>query len=274
MKKTIVAMSDLHVGGRFAIAPKGFQTSLGTIHKLNLGQEYLLACYEYLLGCLPKRVDALIINGDVIQGTQRARDIWEPDDVFQARAAVQLLKPLAKRARKVYITRGTLWHSGEGNLAEELVGEGLKAEMWGSSYCHPWLHLDIEGVKFDIAHHQSVMTRYRTSSLAKEIQFAPLIKEWGGEADLIIRSHSHHFLYVNIEGQLALALPGWQLQNVFLQMSKLPSRNFAKFLGAVRIDIWPEQKTEAPQDASEYISVKPILYPHPPLAQEVLYDKA
>jgi len=270
--KTIVAMGDIHVGDSFAVCPTGFETSLGTIHELGRGQAYLLKCFEDLLVQLPKRFDILIINGDTIQGIRQPRDIWEPNEVFQARAAIELLKPLARRARKVYVTRGTLWHSGEGNLAEELVGEGLKAEKWGNSYCHPWLHLNIEGVKLDISHHQSVMSGYRASSLSREIQFAPLLDDWGGDADLIIRSHSHHFLFVNIEGRLAISLPGWQLQNIFLQMSKLPSRNFPKFLGAVKVMVWPERKLSPPQDASEFISLKPLLYPHPPLAQETPFQ--
>lgn len=273
MTKTIVAIGDVHVGDRFALAPPDFQTSLGTTYILNRGQSYLLDCFEHMQKQLPKRFDILLINGDVIQGTRRARDIWEPDDVFQARAAVALLKPLARRARKTYITRGTLWHSGEGNLAEELVGEALGAEKWESSYCHPWLHLNLDDVKLDIGHAQSVMTRYRTSSLDREIQFAPLIKEWGGGADLIVRSHSHHFLFVNIEGKLALSLPGWQLQNVFLQLSKLPSRNFPKFLGAARINIWPKRKGGGQQDAGEYIAISPMLYPHPPLVQEIPFGQ-
>ena len=270
--KTIVAIGDVHVGDRFAVAPLNFQTSLGTEHELDQGQSYLLGCFEHFQKQLPKKFDILLINGDVIQGTRQARDVWEPDDVFQSRAAAELLKPLAKRARKTYVVRGTLWHGGEGNQAEELVGEALGAEKWESSYCHPWLHLNLDGVKLDVSHAQSIMTRYRTSSLDREIQYAPLLREWGGEADLIIRSHSHHFSFVNIEGKLALSLPGWQLQNVFLQLSKQPSRNFPKFLGGARIDIWPKRKEGDRQDASEYITVKPILYPHPLLTQEILIE--
>lgn len=269
-KFTSLCIGDLHVGDRWAIAPVGFQTSLGHKHQLNMGQRFVLECFRDMSERLPQRVDLLVVDGDVIQGNRRARDIWEPDPVFQARAAAQLLSPLAKRARKVYVLRGTEWHSGEGGQAAELVGEKLGAESDGSSYCWPWLHLDIGGIHVDVSHHQSVMTRYRTSSLAREIQFAALIAEWGGRADVIIRGHSHHFLCMNIEGDVGVSLPGWQLQNVFLQMSKMPSRRFAKWLGAVRIDFYPEKKTEPPQDAGEYIKIMPLLYAHPGLRSQAL----
>jgi hypothetical protein len=57
MKVTGVAISDLQVGSAFAIFPPGFTGSTGSEIKLNIGQEYLLECWDWMLDQLPTRLD-------------------------------------------------------------------------------------------------------------------------------------------------------------------------------------------------------------------------
>jgi hypothetical protein len=273
--KTIVAIGDTHAGDSFSICPERFETSVqGAVHRPNKGQKYLLKCHKDVLGRIPERYDALIVNGDIIQGTKEARWLWEPDATFQARAGVEIIRPFAQRADRTYLTQGTTWHSGEGSDAEEKVGESLDADdniqvvKWGSHYCYPFLRLDMDGVRIDIAHHLSYMSRYMASALEREIQFAAMIHEWGGEPDLIIRSHVHHWFYLNAEGRIGVILPSWQLQNIYSQTSTMPTRHFPKWLGAVQINIYPEKKHKPPQNAGEFIEVIPYLYQHPKLLSE------
>jgi len=273
--KTIIATGDWHVGDSFAICPQRFETSVqGEIHKPNRGQKYLLKCFDHFSNSIPERYDILLINGDIIQGTREARGLWEPDALFQARAGVELLKPLAQRAERTCITQGTCWHSGEGAAAEEKAGEQLDADenihviKWGSHYCHPFLRLDIDGIRVDIAHHIAQMTQYRSSAIEREIMNAKLIHEWAETPDLIIRSHIHHFYCLNAEGKIGITLPGWQMWGIYVSTSTLPTRKFPEWLGGVQINLYPERKHKPPQNSGAFIEVLPLLYQHPALISE------
>jgi len=270
MKHTIIALSDMHVGSAFGIFPQDFVLSVGSVATLNVGQEYLLECWNDMLTRIPKRFDVLVLNGDIVDGQQpkqMARELTEPDPAFQVRAAIQLLQPLAKRAKKVFVTRGTSYHVGQGHEFEEHLAELLKAERQGNSYTRDWLLLDVGGARMDFAHHTSHMIRYRTSALSREIQFSFLLNAWK-DCDLIVRSHIHHYIQVNTEGKIAITTPGWQLQPGYAKRSKYPHRMFPKYLGAVQISVWPDRKQGARQHSEEFIATNGILYEHPELGYE------
>jgi len=268
MKRIIAIVSDLHVGSRWGLFPKDFQLSTGSTYQLNKGQEYLLACWKHFQGKLPRRFDILIINGDTVEGQGRrleGRDIIEPDPAWQVRAAVELLTPLAKRAKEVYVTQGTDYHVRPGGQDDEAVAQALGAiPDEAGHHAWDWLLLDVDGVLLDISHHSSTTMRYMTMPGEREIQFARMVADLkGGDADIIIRSHVHHLVVMNVDGDLALTTPAWQLQTRFCRRSRWPNRWLSRLLGGVMLDIEPKRKTGERQDKSEFIHIRPITYPHP-----------
>ena len=268
MKKTILFVSDLHVGSRWGLFPRDFQLSTGEVYQLNRGQEYLLECWEHMLGQMPKRFDALIVNGDAINGPnpkESARDQVEQDPEWQVRAALSLLDPVAKRARETYLTQGSTYHVGEAAEHEERLAWMLGAATDPAGhYAWDWLLLDIGGVLLDIAHHQSVVSRFLAMPLEREQQFAHMAADLkGGAADLIVRSHAHRFMYLNVDGDMALSLPSWQLQTRYARRSRWPNRWLSRLIGGVRVDVFPERKTGQSQDKLNSIAIIPLVYPHP-----------
>lgn len=262
-----VVISDMHVGSAYAVFPPRFQLSTGALASLNTGQQYLLQCWRDFEQRIPDRFEVLILNGDILNGQNKkeaAADLTEVDPAWQQRAALELLGPVAARAEKVWLTQGSTYHSGEVARWEEQLGYQLcaQADPMGH-YAWDWLLLDIEGVRLDVAHHQSVVMRYVTMPLEREQQFDRIIAEWkGGSAHLIVRSHAHRYVEAHVELQQSVATASWQLQSRYVRRGRLPNRMFSQYLGGLWVELHPENVGQPEYCAT----LHPVLYRHPRLA--------
>ena len=268
MRRTGVILSDLHVGSRWAIFPPNFQVSTGELYQLNKGQEYLLSCFHHMEQSLPRRFDFLIINGEHTHGKNPkddARDLIEQAPEFQARAAVELLSPLAKRARAILVTQGSTYHTDVGGQADEECAYLLGAyPAPDGHYAWGWALWNIDGILLDVAHRQSVTIRYGGMPLEREQQFDRMNADIkGGSADIIIRAHTHTYKFLNIDGELSLSTPAWTLQDRFAQMGISPNRTLSRLLGAARIDLYPDKKIPNCKNKEEYIKVACLWYEYP-----------
>jgi hypothetical protein len=226
----VLVLIDLHVGGTCAMMPADFRGSTGARVSLNSGQLYLLECWEHFKKSLPQTIDALVINGDAVEGqnyADEARYLTEVDPSFQARAAAQLLAPLLDLVpdidgkKHVYMTRGSRYHVGRGGNPEEMVGAAINAIPGPDGrHARSWLHLSnlTRGVAFDIAHHQSYTIRYRGMSLEREIGF--YLERVARQGDVppdnlvIVRSHTHvGYRRYEEDGRMAVSTPCWKLQD-------------------------------------------------------------
>ena len=264
----MLIVSDMHVGSAFAPFPEGFTLSTGSVLDLNVGQRYLLTCWQDMLG--RAKFDYLIFNGDIIDGQNKkleARYRVEVDPQWQVSAALELARSLAQTATGIYVTKGTDYHVREAAQDDESFGQRIGAipDPLGH-HAWDWLLLDIEGVFLDIAHHRSSVLRYESMPLEREEQFDLLtadLKE-GGASDVIIRSHGHRYVVVNADGRLSVSTPAWCLQTSYAARSRWPNRWLSRLIGSVQLDIYPKLKTGDPrQDRGEFIEVKSLTYPHP-----------
>lgn len=239
-KLTGVAVSDTHVGSAFGIFPPEFVGSAGSEINLNVGQEYLLKCWDWMLEQIPQRLDFLIVNGDVADGTARKDEgRWrvEPDPDFQVLAAKALFlrgdPPLLHRAKKVYVSRGSAYHSETGARLDEIFAREVGAERDRMGhYASAWRVLSCEGVDIDFAHHRSTHIRYESSPGEREMQFDRMVADIkGGSSDLILRGHGHRLVKLNVDGDLFLATPSWSLQTDFAKMSRWPNRYLSRLIG-------------------------------------------
>ena len=273
--KFLLALSDLHVGSAFGPWPRDFAGSNGATLYLNTGQEYLLSAWGHFIDHLPQTIDVLVINGDAVDGPndkEEGRFVCETDPQFQAYAAHELLRPVVERVketehgRQVYMTRGSRYHVGTGGQAEEHLGLLLHARREPDGrHTHPWLHLSVNDVLFDVAHHQSYAIRNRGMPLEREISFflermARMRQVVPGRA-VIVRSHVHGALRIYTEaGIAAVSTPCWKLQDEFAAMSKYPNRTFSERLGAVGFSIPVEGM----------VDLVPYEYEHPQPICEVI----
>jgi len=257
----VLLLADMHVGSRWGIFPAHCHGSLDTDIQLNTSQQYLLACWERMVQEVSQHDKILLVLvGDIIDGQnlrQEGRFLCEPDPQFQARAARVLLAPLLERATKVYLTRGTPYHTGSAGQDEEFLGEIIGAEKGTDGRCvRGWLLLRIGNVLLDIAHRQSYSLRYRSTTLERELGFA--LERIGAGQDMIaklciVRAHTHIFRLVDDGSNLVISLPSWKLQDEYAQTSVAPNRTLPAWLGAVGLHF----------QGGEISNVIKYLFPHP-----------
>ncbi len=248
--------------------PTDFKLSTGAECNLNRGQKYLMECWQHALLQLPKRIDILILNGDITEGNNvkdEGRGLSEIDPGFQVRAAVQLLKPLAKRCKQVWATRGSQYHVGKGGGAEEAVAEGLGAQSFNGWKATPWLRVEIGGLLFDIGHRQSITIAYRSMPMEREIRFSLEAAARRGERapDVIIRSHAHYGYALFEDGRrYAISTPSFKLMDAYILGSISPNRAMPWSLGMVLLRINDKE------EQGHRLRTCPLLYDHPPLTRD------
>jgi hypothetical protein len=238
--KQILFLSDLHVGGYRSLWPEGgeIETDGGndkTVWPLTRAQEYLWECWNHLLTTLPRKLDAIVVNGDAIQGH---RDPWATKlcaSSFndQEDAAVKLLEPLRKRTDKFFMTAGTKYHQPDFADSERKVAKDLKAQY------SPWLNIHAGKELINVAHGHATGFVYRATMLEREFNFNVLAAKTHQTplATILARAHIHFYaLYSCTEG-CAFFQPCWQLpdESVATRLASFYKQH--PMLGAVLVKI-------------------------------------
>jgi len=265
LSKFVLVLSDLHTGGAFGLMPPETTLSTGSVHQLNVGQQYLWHCWTDMLDKLPERIDLLIINGDAVDGPNKAeagRGVNEPDPLWQAKHAAKMLKyQLVDKSAQIVMTTGSKYHVGYGNETEIHLASLLNVDP-----PETWIHKEHEGKFYlDIAHRQSFGKRSRTASLETEIGYLlerkARARELLPEQTILIRSHTHSgYRSVDEQGILAITTPSWKIQDAFAKGSANPNRLYPDNLGAIGLRLYDE-----PVDGS-LVQVVKYLYPHPKMS--------
>lgn len=155
---TIVTLSDTHCGSTLGLLKPGFTTLEGNEIGLNPLQAWLWECWTAAMERLPRKFDVLVINGDVIDGNHHGtKEIISPEERDHASLACEVLKPLAKRAKRVFVTLGTEVHTcnQEHSIAKALGAQKIEPR----GYAHANLLLEINGHLASWQHHCSVTSR-------------------------------------------------------------------------------------------------------------------
>ena len=255
--KRLAVVSDLQAGSIYGMLPPNFITAEGIPKLQNAGQIYLWECWIDFSERLKEfKPDAIIMNGDAIDGRQRKQEATELSLNLvsdQVRAAIDCLKVLKKKApsAKWYFTRGTAYHVGQAGQDEEEVAKSLGAEKYWSVgtgvYVKEVLWLNIDGVIIEAAHHIGVSQGfYRLTQLDKEMQWSAMAAKDDTKgvpkADLLIRSHVHNFQHAEHASKQGLVTPCWQLQTTF--MRKNSTYRMLPDIGGVFIEINGQAKKE------------------------------
>ena len=217
MKDLII--SDLHVGSYYGLMPEKVivedRTGQRMIIKPNSTQKAMLDYFNKMLKDVGP-VDNLIVNGDICDGPQKksmGKNVWTNDLYAQSKAAIELLSRI--KAKHVYCTMGSDYHSMEDRPLEQYVAEQLKGE-YGDD-----LIIEHEGLaRFHVAHNVPVSSsswQYRSTPIARDMLLMAVnqANEEYGKIDLVVRSHAHYWVCVGLGHQWGLITPGWQVRTPF-----------------------------------------------------------
>jgi len=266
--RRIIAIGDLHVGSSVGLLPPNFTDSQGLTVPQTPAQQYLWGCWvDFCTRATKRPVDAVVVNGDVIDGRQPAAGgaglslRYLPDQVS---AAVETLRVLRSRTGSApwYFTAGTTYHVGENGTYEEAVAERIGARPYHSigvgRLVREVLWLDVDGVLLEFAHHIGGASGfYRLTPLDREMQWSALSGKDPSRgvprADLIVRSHIHTFMAAEHASKQGLVLPCWQLQTSYARRRSV--HRMHPDIGGVVVDVEPDRKRlgHAPCRVTKYL---------------------
>jgi hypothetical protein len=217
--KLLVVLSDIHAGSTKALLPPGFVTLEGQDVGQNVFQRFLWECWLKATRFIDETVGvdewALILNGDLLEGVHHGtKEIISPEVADHRRAAMEILRPLAKRATKVFVVRGTECHV---NNHEVGIGEELGAVKNPETGLHAFdrLTIDVNGVRCVFRHHIPTTVRRSLSATQLSVQLAEEQLEAVNNGEPIPRvvgcAHRHKPDYYEGDNGLCFVSPPWQV---------------------------------------------------------------
>jgi len=206
--KRVLVLSDFHCGHEVGLTPTKWNPKVAGDnmydYRKQMWDKFSKAVYDL------RPIDILVTNGDLIDGRgerQGSLELIVLDRVLQSQMAVQIIQHV--QAEKLFMTRGTDYHTGKEENWEDIVSNDLKAERIGDV-----LNLDVNGLLFNFRHHigGSQTPLGRTTPLARESAWNALwhVRQDFPLADVIVRSHVHYASYAGGPGWLAMTTPALQ----------------------------------------------------------------
>jgi hypothetical protein len=214
----LVIVSDIHAGSSVAIMPPKLTIAEEQVVEANALQRFFWKAWLDAVQWVGNIADAdqfaLCLNGDMIEGNHHhTKQIISTEVGDHVECAAQVLAPLASKASKIFLTKGTECHTGD---AENALGLRLNAEKNPANNRRVFdrLTLDICGTRFVARHHVSTSSRPWADSngLGVELASEQLQAIRNGEPlpKILAVAHRHVGGHIaNGEG-ICLATPAWQ----------------------------------------------------------------
>lgn len=237
----ILLPGDYHCGSYVGLTPPHHQfqyISNPTTEEHRKRNKWALLqkeCWDWYIDTLNmlKPINKAFIMADLIDGDgsrSGGTELITTDRKVQASMAIEAIEPI--EAKGYIFVYGTAYHAGQAEDFETDVSKYFNSKI-GS---HEWE--EVNGVIFDLKHHQSV-TRNPGTSLYNEIIDN---REWAilGEqpkADVLVRAHSHRFCILQMEDCMAISIPALQAYG-----TKYGARRCSRKVqfGLIALDVWPD----------------------------------
>lgn len=230
-------VSDLHCGSKYAITPPEWWPRGGrSVLPAARFMAHVWRCWEHFCRTCGQ-LDALIVNGDLIEGEASRRDALDAitDDLLVhqhcAEAALRLLR---SQTRRLWIVRGTETHEGKYFECIEAAARAVGAEQWSPGrYTGYVLDARIGPLVLNATHHMTTGAIYRGTVADRTALFAQLAAALRKTvpADIIVRSHLHAYYRNDSHGVEVIMTPGWKL------LSPYPIKRLELYRAAVSADV-------------------------------------
>jgi hypothetical protein len=226
--ETIAFVGDLHCGSYEGLWP---EEEINGKSARYIATRYVNQCFDHFVKTIPD-LDLLIFMGDIIDGRQRKSDstgIYTSDLSEQTDGAIEVVRPLVKKAKKVIRIWGTPYHEGFHGALKAFDKEfdvGLVDQV---------LNLELTpGNILNVAHHPTGGAGiYKGTALDKEAVWSSVAeqeKKVPG-ARWIVRGHRHFWGMQETSNKVVIINPCFQLPNGWAKKANL--WRFQPDLGAV-----------------------------------------
>jgi hypothetical protein len=234
---TLIAItSDQHAGSTVALCPPTIDLDDGGAYTASKAQRWLwedwLSFWQRVERVREKEKAKLyqVFNGDLTDGNHHGTtQILSGNSSVQAHVVSECMKvPLELAPDKMWFIRGTEAHVGKSAEGEEKIADGLRRDKRPivrdrdtntSSHWHA--KLEVDGVRFDFAHHGRMGQRPWTeqnvvNNLAAEI-FYEHAERGEPHPHFAIRSHHHRYADTGDAHPVrVIQTPAWQLATAFI----------------------------------------------------------
>lgn len=231
MTVVLAVVSDLHIVSTIGLCPPLVNLDDGGCFSASREQRWVWSKWKRAWATIDQLAQEhqariwTVMNGDVVDGDHHNTfQIITRNPADMMRLAIRVCEPIARRSERLFIIRGTESHVGGSGSWEEKIADDLGAVPDSARRTASWWHLmlDVEGVRFDIAHHTSggrlpwtyTNAAGKITSILRDTYLAsgrPL-------PDVAIRSHLHRFADSG-RGRKprAFITPAWQLASAYVQ---------------------------------------------------------
>lgn len=216
----IVCVGDLHAGSVFAPCPPRIRAAYDIEIHASRVQQWLHACWldfteKFVPSVVGRNKYELELNGDLIEGLHHGGQQLISDKTrIHRQIAIDLLEPLAAKARRIYAVKGTECHTRDD---EEEIGKILKAVPCPSTDNHApdWWDIRVRGCLTSFRHHIPATSRRALKGSQLSIQLIEEQAEAAGAGSpiprVVVRSHRHTYGSYDDGCGMAVVLPAWQL---------------------------------------------------------------
>lgn len=224
----VVIVADLHINSTVGLCPPVVRLDDGDTHRHSRYQRALWRCWGEFWDLVQEkrrgRRLVVVLNGDLVDGDHHnTSQLVSRNLATQANMAAEILDPLSQLADELFIIRGTEVHTGPSSYWEEHLAEDLGAvrDARAGTASWWWLPLEVEGVRFDIAHHPGTSSRRPwTRGGAANRLAAWVLNDYAAVGErpphVVIRSHNHVFEESGHNHAIrAVITPCWQLTTAF-----------------------------------------------------------
>ena len=198
--KRILVCSDTHCGAATGLTPPAWQTTELQATLWSIFRGWIVEYAPY---------NSLILNGDLIDGTDARGGGTEQittDRLKQCEIASEIIQGI--ECNDIHIVAGTPYHVGNSEDFERVIAGNVGAKFHDRGFFR------VNGVEINCKHYisGSALPHTRLTPLAREILQN---RQWfleGTEplANVIIRSHVHHYEQIDHDGCLGFITPGLQ----------------------------------------------------------------
>lgn len=213
----MVVVSDLHCGSTVGLCPPDYPMLDDGHWKLNPVQRWIWDNWmefvhwvdEYTKG----RDYVLLVNGDAIEGVHHGtKQIVHADTGVHISIAVDCLRPLAAKASRTYVVRGTGAHVG--HSSEHAIGRALNAVDVDGVYAQQHQMFRVASTIVSAKHHIPATSRRALRGSALSIHLEEERAECAAAGwqmpDLVVRSHRHVYGHYESENAGIIVTPAWQ----------------------------------------------------------------
>jgi hypothetical protein len=228
--KTILIFSDAHVNSCVGLSPRTVTLDDGGTYLSSPGQSWIWDNWQALIERAAElrktREIVLVSNGDLCEGDKhdRSYQIITKNPSTIVKMTTEAIAPLVQIASGVFFVRGTAAHVGKSGNLEDLTADGfdstVRPETNGAASWF-YLPLEVEGVRFDIAHHATMgglpWTRAGNVSRYASRIFYEYSATGRAIPHLVVRSHMHRWGdSYDAAPCRVLFTPAWTLASEFI----------------------------------------------------------